>query len=329
MRLAARTLWVPASAALLLFGLARPASAVTVDWVTVEGPANACDPREHCFGTVGVTYQISAFEVTNADYAEFLNAKAADDPLELYDTAMASGPYGYGPSTITRSGTAGSYVYTVSAGQELKPVADVTFYDCVRFANWLHNGQGSGDTETGAYTLLGGTPTPSNGSTVRRNAWATVFLPTRDEWYKAAYYDPLTASYFDYPAGTDTPTVCASPGPTPNTANCEHTWDFGLTEVGSYTGSASPYGTFDQGGNVEEWHEDLNTFTRQARAHGRANMTLYAFFLSAPYQVYWEVPEASGFLRGFRVAGRVPEPGSRLLAITSVLVLAGLHRRRG
>ena len=39
----------------------------------------------------------------------------------------------------------------------------VTWYDTIRFANWLNNGQGTGDTETGAYTLLGGTPTPSNG----------------------------------------------------------------------------------------------------------------------------------------------------------------------
>ena len=33
------------------------------------------------------------------------------------------------------------------------PVNFETWYDTIRFANWLNNGQDSGDTETGAYTL--------------------------------------------------------------------------------------------------------------------------------------------------------------------------------
>ena len=74
-----------------------------------------------------------------------------------------------------------------------------------------------GDTETGAYTLLGGTATPSNGTTVTRNAGATIFLTSEDEWYKAAYYDPTSASYFDYPTGTNAPTTCAAPTATANT----------------------------------------------------------------------------------------------------------------
>jgi hypothetical protein len=46
------------------------------------------------------------------------------------------------------------------------------------------------------------------------------------------------------------------PGATANTANCDDAvGDF--TEVGSYTGSASPWGTFDQGGNVWEWNEAI------------------------------------------------------------------------
>ncbi len=71
-----------------------------------------------------------------------------------------------------------------------KPVNYVSWYDSIRFANWLNNGQGTGDTETGAYTLLGGTPTPSNGVSITRNAGATWFLPSEDEWYKAAYHQP-------------------------------------------------------------------------------------------------------------------------------------------
>jgi hypothetical protein len=71
----------------------------------------------------------------------------------------------------------------------------------MRFSNGLHDGQGGGDTETGAYTLVGGTATPSNGLTVTRNGNASTFLPTEDEWCKAAYDDGLSATYFNYPAG--------------------------------------------------------------------------------------------------------------------------------
>lgn len=54
-----------------------------------------------------------------------------------------------------------------------------------RISNWLHNGQGSGDTESGAYTLEGGTPIPTNGATVTRNGGASVFLTSEDEWYRS------------------------------------------------------------------------------------------------------------------------------------------------
>ena len=224
-----------------------PPSSVTFDWVTVGDPGNACDPQGvgRCFGAVGYTYRIARHEVTSAQYAAFLNAKAASDPLGLYNTAMAT------LGGIARSGSAGSYTYGLVPGRESWPVGNVSFFDALRFANWLHNGQGNGDTETGAYTLLGGAPTPSN-PMVQRNAGATVFLATDEEWYKAAYYDTSLAIFYDYPAGIDAVIVCSAPTPAPNTANCGGAAG-GFTPVGSYPNSSSPSGTLDQGGNVSEW----------------------------------------------------------------------------
>ena len=49
------------------------------------------------------------------------------------------------------------------------PVSHISFFNALRFANWLNNGQGDGDSETGAYTLLGATEVPSNWETVTRN----------------------------------------------------------------------------------------------------------------------------------------------------------------
>ena len=50
-----------------------------------------------------------------------------------------------------------------------------------RFVNWLSNGQGGGGTESGSSTLGGGTP-------FARTPAARAFLPSADEWYKAAFY---------------------------------------------------------------------------------------------------------------------------------------------
>ena len=99
-----------------------PASAVTFDWVTVGNPGNAADTTG--FGSVANTYRISRYEVTNAQYAEFLNAKAASDTVDLYSPNMGSGFGG-----ITRSGSSGSYTYSPIVGRENMPVNYVTFWD--------------------------------------------------------------------------------------------------------------------------------------------------------------------------------------------------------
>jgi formylglycine-generating enzyme required for sulfatase activity len=154
---------------------------------------------------------------------------------------------GSGFGGIARTGSPGRYSYSAISGRGDMPVNWVSFFDALRFANWMNNGQGSGDTGTGAYTL-------SIGPTVTRNPGAAIFLTSEDEWYKAAYYSASSTSYFDYPAGSDAQTICSTPTATANHANCGGA---DLTIKGSYTGSASPYGTFDQGGNVEEWNEAI------------------------------------------------------------------------
>src|SRR5262249_37302076 len=69
------------------------------------------------------------------------------------------------------------------------------------------------------------------------------------------YYSP-GGVYYDYPTGIDVPTTCATPTAALNSANC-YSAVGDLTPKGSYTGSPSPYGTFDQGGNLWEWNEAI------------------------------------------------------------------------
>lgn len=121
--------------------------AVTIPTVPVGNAGNAADTTG--YGAVAYDYRIGTTEVTNAQYVEFLNAKAASDPLGLYSGEMTSLVYG----GIIRNGVSGSYNYESKLNMSDKPVNFVDWYDAVRFANWLNNGQGGGDTETGAYTL--------------------------------------------------------------------------------------------------------------------------------------------------------------------------------
>jgi hypothetical protein len=251
----------------VLLWIAPPASSVIIDWVEIGGPGNLCDPQSQgCFGAVADVYFISRTEVTNEQYAEFLNAVAATDPKALFNNLMLSAPGG-----ITRSGTSGSFTYLPIEDREDKPVNWVSFHDSLRFVNWLENGQPVGPqdidtTEDGAYTI---TVMGEIDNSITRNPGASIFLTSEDEWYKAAYYDPLSANYFASTASSDDWTICAVPGATPNTANCDQVvGDVGdVTDVRSYTASASPNGTFDQGGNVSEWNEAILPTFPSTRGH--------------------------------------------------------------
>jgi formylglycine-generating enzyme required for sulfatase activity len=277
-------------ALLLLLSASADVRAVTLDLVTIGDPNNDADVVAGLglFGRVTNTYRISRTEITNAQYVEFLNAKAAADPLELFNTSMSFSSDG----GIVRSGVPGAYNYAVKAtatgvgpggtnyGYADKPVAYVTWYDAIRFANWMSNGQGSGSTETGAYTLLGNMSVPSNADSITRNAGASWYLPNENEWYKAAYYAAASSSYFDYPTSSNAPPNNALPtSDTGNSANflstSTTTGDPGypFTPVGAYQLSDSPYGTFDQGGNVAEWTETFATTGKRIRRGGAWNTT--------------------------------------------------------
>ena len=281
----------PALVAALMLSTSPVAAEVTFTWVPVGDPGNACDSDTWgCFGGVDYEYSIAMLEVTNAQYVEFLNAKAASDPYELYNSSMATNKGG-----IVRSGGDGSYTYAAIAGREDMPVNYVTVFDAMRFVNWLHNGQQSGDTETGAYTM----PQSSFALPPPRNPGAWIFLTSNDEWHKAAYYDPATGNFFDYPAESDSVLTCAAPTLESNTANCAGAvGDF--TPVGSYPGSPSPSGTLDQGGNIREWTdtelEDIETWFIRGGSYNFSATFNRAVFTDDDY------PDEDSSTLGFRVA---------------------------
>lgn len=254
-----------------------------VEFVPVGDAGNASNPARQNLGAVAYDFDMGKFEVTNAQYTEFLNAVASDDPNGIYDPIMG------GPSRggIIRSGSAPNFTYTVKPNLGDKPVIYVTFWDVCRFCNWLHNGRPQGSqtsvtTENGAYDLT--VPNAIANNTVVRTAGARYFIPNRDEWVKASFFDPAkngTGGYWTFATMSDILPTKASSDAVGNInngisnvanyndppANSDVVWGdqagTGIPYTGHVTtvgsagaGSASYYGAHDMAGNVWEWIEN-------------------------------------------------------------------------
>jgi formylglycine-generating enzyme required for sulfatase activity len=315
--------------ALALF-ISSTASAITISTVPVGNPGNAADPANSGsipgIGSVGYSYSIGTYDVTVDQYTGFLNAVAATDTYSLYNPSMATD---LNVAGIAQNGISGSFTYSV-IGSANHPITFVSWGDAARFANWLSNGQptgteGNGTTETGSYTLNGAT-TNTALNAITRNANATWVIPTENEWYKAAYYNPGTSSYYTYPYSSSTTPTSAMPGNTPNTANFlspssafavtgstsySSTQNY-MTDVGAYTASASPYGAYDMGGDAFQWNETLISGSSRGTRGGSWDSYSNALVSTDPYNGYTPVLENEEV--GFRVA-IVPEPSTFVLAL--------------
>lgn len=331
-------------------------SAININTVPINNPGNQADMRYNLdvdpngIGAVANPFRMGETEVTNTQYAAFLNAVAAADPYGLYNPSMGSQTFG----GINRSGAAGSFTYSVknttvvantlyAYSFDNKPVVYVSSADAMRFANWLHNAQPTGPegpntTETGAYTLNGAI-TEAALAAVTRRAGARWWLPNEDEWYKAAYHknDGITGNYWDYPTRSDSnhpPNDNPPSSDDGHSANYYYNFALGgseypLTGAGAYALSGSPYGTFDQGGNVFEWNETISTLAGGSNRGMRGGS--FSGFNSAPNSQYlhasWgafsyppQLNESEQL--GFRVASAaVPEPTTTGMAILAFAML--------
>jgi len=190
----------------------------------------------------------------------------------------------------------------------------------MRYANWLHNGKPLATapvtTEDGAYRFSDG---DLDGG---RRPGGLYYVPTRDEWYKAAYYDPDSDSYRDQPTDSDPVPTAAVPGRDVGNhinASGARPVEDPLTDVGAYRFSASPSGTLDQGGNVVEWLED------SLELHGgHWNLPADRSGRQANPVNLGDANVEENFL-GFRL---VPEPGASTLGGAALIALMLLRRRR-
>jgi formylglycine-generating enzyme required for sulfatase activity len=253
-------------------------------YVTIGNAGNTADTNG--YGAVGYTYRISAAEVTIAEFT----ASGAGNGNENY--------WNDGTRTV---GTAA-------------PASYVSLYEARKHCNWLT----TWDVNS-AYYGNGG----NNMSGLSHDAYAaanglTYFLPTEDEWYKAAYYTGNGGDLWSlYANGTDTvPTWGTTDGwnyynggyvnGSPN-----YTWTTGF-------GGEEQNGTYDMMGNVWEWMEASSGVIRG----GGYDLSEY-YLCSSSRTAYG--PSNEDYNVGFRVVA-VPEPATMSLLAISGLVIMGYRR---
>jgi sulfatase modifying factor 1 len=333
-----------------------PVHAVTIDMVTVGNPGNANDTGGTFNGAVNYEYQIGKYAATIGQYTAFLNAVAATDTYSLYNANMGTD---LNVAGISRTGGSGSYSYSVinnGGDSSNRPITYVSWWDAARFANWMANGQPTGaqsstTTENGAYNVNGATTGSAPGKNEinpNTSAAPTFYIPTENEWYKAAYYSPNldggTGGYYAYATQSDT-----APGniivSTANQANYFTGAGYSvtqsssndanqnyLTDVGAFSGSVSFYGTFDQSGNVFQWN-DLDGLaasgsSRELRGGGWSTNS-GPFYLSSSSSFSFD-PSFELNSTGFRLASvAVPEPSTWVMGLAGIACVGwGVRRRR-
>jgi len=331
--------WLAAFACLPLGSIAN---AEPIQWVTVGDPGNTADTAPAGFGAVAASFQIMKYEFTNQQYTGFLNSVAATDTYSLYNASMGSNARG----GITRSGSNGGYSYSAKTNMGDKPVNYVSWFDAARVSNWYQNGAtSSSSTETGAYTLVGGQTT---GTAPAVNPGATFYVPTEDQWYKAAYYmgGGTSAGYWDFATQSDSnPTAVTagstgigSAGSTGNFANYLTAADWNsqngnVTTVGT-NGGPSAYGAFDMNGNLTEWNDLTGAAGSSRGLRGGSWNPNVAFNLSSSQGGSVD-PSFENNNIGFRLASQVPsgvpeiDPATGSSALSLVAgVLAMIEQRR-
>jgi formylglycine-generating enzyme required for sulfatase activity len=280
-----------------------------ISFVQISQTNNATDPRTtNKYGAVPYEYRASIYEISQNDI-----------------TKATAG----GLSNVT----AGTYLGD-------KPAANITWYEAAAFVNWLNTSSG----KTAAYNLSwSGTAwsmtlqSSSNawmlgGTNLYRNKDAYYFLPSENEWYKAAYYNPAGSNYFLYPTASSTVPTAVTNGTATNTAVfAGNTVSPTQPAVVTLAGALSTYGTMGQGGNLREWNESandgLNNNANAIRAmRGGYYPSLAGTLASTNRDIFDPFLVNTSF--GFRVAS-VPEPSTYALLLLGAGAMYLWKRRQG
>ena len=238
-----------------------------------------------------------------------------------------------------------TYKYLEITGGSNRPATAVSWNEAARFVNWLNTSKNLFP----AYKIATGIninwdidlwdpildPLDYDPSNRFRSKRATYVLPNADEWYKAAYDDPTTQSYYRYTTGSNSIPTPVPFGTNANTAVFGRQLD-GPSDV-HLAGGLSPYGVMGLGGNVYEWEETsgdpTNSNTGSYRIiRGGFWYDYYDFLPSLSSNRGGRLPGVEANEIGFRVAtldpsgSEVPEPS--MMVIGTLFGLGGLVAKR-
>ncbi len=265
-----------------------------IEFVPISGATNPTSG----YGIVNNDYRIGKFEITNDQWNKF---KANIAPMQV--TGSPSSAYDENPSWM---------------GTNL-PTNNVSWLEAAQFVNWLNTSKDHapaykfiGEKGNSTYEFTPWEPTDAgyDPDNPYRNSEAYYFIPTEDEWVKAAYWNGTSLQTFATPDDT-----LPVKGVESNYHNVlGQSWDVG-------SGSEELNGTFDMMGNVWEWTETLIDVSNRSLgggcyANGSATLSSSSSWGSRS-------PDHENSSRGFRVAS-VPEPACALLFLAGI----GFIRRR-
>jgi len=295
------------SAGIITFGTGS--NQFNMDFTTIGSPGNAADTTgtPNPAGAVSYTYQMGTYEVS-------------EDMITKYNANF---------------GTANSLVITKDTRGVNKPATSVSWNEGARFVNWLNTSTGG----VAAYkfttngvndniALWSVSDTGYDPANLFRNSLATYVLPSMDEWYKAAFYNPLTSLYGNYATANGLEPTKVASGTVANTA--VYGGQSGPADI-TLAGGLSAFGIMGLSGNVWEWDEtesDLNNNSGSSSRGRRGGQWAESFSGSLKSsRRLGNTPPFAGSNVGFRVASlsssaaAVPEPASCM--VWSVMGLAG------
>jgi hypothetical protein len=279
------------------------ANTFTIDFRNIGNAGNAADTTG--YGAVVYNYRVGTYEISQ----------------DVITRATASGL-----SNVTSGPWAGS-----------QPATSISWYEAAAFVNWLNTSTGRQAaynlTFSGSWSMAlwnGADAWTLGGTNLYRHKDAYYFLPSENEWYKAAYYDAGNSSYFLYPTASNTQPAAVASGTNAGTAVYSNVAS-APAEVSS-AGGLSSFGTMGQGGNAYEWIETAFDGTNSSGSESRVirggfwdgsefNLTSSARGAGVPTDTY------VGGSTGFRVAS-VPEPSTYALLIAAGVLAAWRTLRR-
>ncbi len=353
-----------------------------IDFVRITHPGNApwmgTNPPtqgDDAIGRGGVNYEynIGRYEVTTSQWVQFFNA-AYDRPAGQPNLPWLTPPTFWGAQGTTpiNASNPNARRWQVPAGNEMRAVGNISWRMAAMYCNFLHNGGAVAGGVTprenflsGAYDVSTFGPNGMGGFADQptRSPGARYFIPSRDEWIKAAHYDPHRygpnqGGYWEYSNSTDAwipggppgahinlPPGPSGPNPDGPLAQANYGWDefrfpgYGspfAVPLGAYPDVQSPWGLLDVAGATAEWTEQISygtfegpdaRYVEGSHWNGAPGYGLGDSISFSPGQL---APYLSAFDFGFRVASVVPGP-SPLAAIVcaSGCVLVLTKRRRG